>query len=211
MDVAATDCAADAAAAGLAALAAPARFAVTRGFRDVPARDIEATLPCATRADATRRSRGRSRSLRGTLEAVTRMGQLVVPVRDEWAYQHQVNILLPRRDGFQPSIVLLKEPRPESWTTIAIACDERRTALREQLPRFALEQMSVVEYLACPAARMTYTWQPGAVPLRQALQLWLAGDDVYSATFTDLASRFLDSLPLFQRWLGEIGFQGAPP
>jgi hypothetical protein len=138
------------------------------------------------------------------------MGQLVVPVRDEWAYQHQVNILLPRRAGFQPSIVLLKEPRPASWTTIAIACDERRGALRDQLQRFTLEQASVVEYLSCPAARLTYTWQPDAALLRQAMQLWLAGDDVYSATFTDLASQFLYSLPLFQRWLGEIGFQGAP-
>jgi len=139
------------------------------------------------------------------------MGQLVVPVRDEWTYQHQVNILLPRRAEFQPSIVLVKEQRPAAWTTIAIACDERRAALRAQLPRFALEQASVVEYLACPAARLTYTWQPGAAPLRQAMQLWLAGGEVYSATFTDLASQFLDGLPAFQRWLAEIGFQGTPP
>lgn len=138
------------------------------------------------------------------------MGQLVVPVHEEWTYQHQVNILLPRRSGFQPSIVLIKEQRPAGWTTIDLACNERRLALCEQLPHFTLEQSSIVNYLSCPAARLTYTWRNEAVHLRQAMQLWLASDDVYSATFTDLAGQFLSSLPLFQRWLGEIGFQGTP-
>ncbi|HMG21678.1 MAG TPA: DcrB-related protein [Kofleriaceae bacterium] len=139
------------------------------------------------------------------------MAQLIVPVRDEWTYQHQVNILLPRRPEFQPSIVLLKEQRPADWTTIDIACDRRRAALREQLPQFALEQSSTVVYLACPAVRLTYTWRADAGLLRQAMQLWLVDAEVYSATFTDLAAGFLETLPLFQGWLAEIGFQGAPP
>jgi hypothetical protein len=103
-------------------------------------------------------------------------------------YQHQVNILLPRRSGFQPSIVLLKEQRPAGWTTIDIVREHRGGALREQLPHFTLEQASIVEYLSCPAVRLTSTWRPGAVLLRQAMQLWLSDEEMYSATFTWLAS-----------------------
>jgi hypothetical protein len=138
------------------------------------------------------------------------MAQLVVPFRDGWTYQHQVNILLPKTAAFQPNIVLLKERRPESWTTIDVARAERRLTLLERLPRFTLEQSSVVEYLSCPAARLTYTWRDTSL-LRQTMLLWLSEQDVYTATFTDLAIQFQDNLPLFEQWLGEIGLQGTPP
>jgi hypothetical protein len=110
---------------------------------------------------------------------------------------------------FQPSIVLLKERRPVEWATIEIVREQRKLTLRDQLPHFTLEQSSIVECLSCPAARLTYTWRTGAVLLRQAMQLWLADDELFSATFTDLAVQFLESLPMFQRWLEEVGFQGT--
>jgi len=144
----------------------------------------------------------------------TGVGPLVISIPAGWSYQHQVTIQLPPPargavSPFQPNIVVIKQPLEHPGFTVEALADVRRPLLAQHLPQFEFDLTSRIELLGRPALRMMYTWHDGTSRIRQMLVLCIVDDAVYELTYTDVSTRFGDSVVEFDRWLTTLGLAGA--
>lgn len=144
------------------------------------------------------------------------LGSVVISMPAGWTYQHQVTIQLPHivtmgGDDFQPNIVVVKHPLRVPGTKVEAVADERRRLLARHLPQFEFDLSTRIELLGRSAVRIMYTWHNGVQRLRQMAVLWVSEDSSYEFTYTDISSRFGDTVIEFERWLGGLGLTGVPP
>ena len=132
---------------------------------------------------------------------------MVVPVPKGWSCQQQVTIQLPRAPASElgPTIVVTHEPLADGARLDTIV-DERRASLSRSLPQFELDICTHGELVGTRVVRLMYSWHSGSLRLRQMLVLLPARGALYSFTYTDLSSRFADSVSAFESWLANIGF-----
>lgn len=141
------------------------------------------------------------------------LGAVRFPVPVGWTVQQQVMLQLPCSPGadgidFQPNIVMVIHPLAAGSTIDALA-EERAQMLEQHLPQFERGLSLWGELFGQRAVRMIYAWQHGAHALRQVLVLCALEASLYELTFSDLVSRFDQSVAEFERWLSALATASA--
>jgi hypothetical protein len=136
------------------------------------------------------------------------LGAVRFPVPAGWTVQQQVMLQLPCSPGadgieFQPNIVMVIHPLVAGSTIDAIA-EDRARMLEHHLSRFERGLSLWGELFGQRAVRMTYAWQHGALALRQVLVMCALEASLYELTFSDVASRFDQSVTEFDGWLAAL-------